>query len=140
MERSELERICSTLGVPGDFDIAQLTWRQDYDPFFYDQLRRRARRMFLFRNEYIFEFERAVVVEVPELGHATYLFARPRTLDDFLSRYARTTKENIRKNRDNVAEALGFVGRVIHGSNPRLWLKEIRVRAGEPVDDAQALA
>ena len=28
-------------GIPGDFDIAQITWRPDCEPFFYDQLCRR---------------------------------------------------------------------------------------------------
>jgi hypothetical protein len=54
IERTELERICSELRIPGDFDVAQISWRPDYDPFFYRQLSRRARRIYLFRNEYIF--------------------------------------------------------------------------------------
>lgn len=45
--------------LPGDFDIAQINWRPDYDAFFYRQLSRRARRLYLFRDEYIFELERA---------------------------------------------------------------------------------
>jgi len=31
--------------------------------------------IYLFRDEYIFALERAVVVETPQLGNATYLFA-----------------------------------------------------------------
>jgi hypothetical protein len=41
------------------------------------------------------------------------------------------TKEDIRLNRDSVSERLGFLGRVIHGTNSRGWLQEIRQRIGE---------
>jgi hypothetical protein len=78
MEKAEIERMLSAMKVPGDFDVAQISWRPDYDSFFYQQLSRRARRIYLFRDEYIFELERAVVVETPQLGNATYLFAKPK--------------------------------------------------------------
>ena len=103
----------------------------DYDPFFYRQLSRRARRIYLFRDEYIFDVEKAVVVETPQLGHATYVFAKPRSMDTFLALYTKITKDDIRRNRNNAAERLGFLGRVIHGTNPRAWLKEVRQRVGE---------
>jgi len=138
VERTELERMCSELRIPGDFDVAQISWRPDYDPFFYRQLSRRARRIYLFRDEYIFDAERAVLVETPQLGHATYVFAKPRSMDSFLALYIRITKDDIRRNHENVAERLGFLARVIHGSNPRAWLKEIRQHAGEKVDFAMA--
>jgi hypothetical protein len=128
------------LGLPGDFDIAQISWRPDYDPFFYHQLSRRTRRIYLFRSEYIFELEKAVVVEMAQLGHATYVFAKPRSMEGFLGLYTRITKDDIRRNRDNVGERLGFLGRVIHGSNPRAWLKEMRQRLEEKVDFASAVA
>jgi hypothetical protein len=48
IEKSELQRICGRLGIPGDFDVAQITWQPDYDPFFYQQLSRRARTFYLF--------------------------------------------------------------------------------------------
>jgi hypothetical protein len=136
VERTELQRICSELRIPSDFDAAQISWRPDYDPFFYRQLSRRARRIYLFREEYIFDLEKAVVVETPQLGHATYVFAKPRSMDSFLSLYTKITKDDIRRNRDNAAERLGFLGRVIHGTNPRAWLKEVRQRLGEGIDFA----
>jgi len=37
-----------------------------------------------------------VVVEIASRGYATYLFATPRKLEEFLARYARTSKEDIR--------------------------------------------
>src|SRR5271157_1582440 len=140
VERAELQRMCSEMRIPGDFDVAQISWRQDYDPFFYRQLSRRARRIYLFRDEYIFEVEKAVVVETPQLGHATYVFAKPRNMDTFLAMYTKITKDDIRRNRNNAAELLGFLGRVIHGTNPRAWLKEVRQRVGEKIDFAAAMA
>jgi hypothetical protein len=137
IEKKELRRICGTLGIPSDFDVAQITWRSDYDPFFYQQLYRRARTFYLFRDEYIFDLERGVVIETPELGHATYVFAKPKSMAVFLADYARTTKEDILANRSNVAERLGYLGRVVHGANPRGWLKKIKARVGETPDFAQ---
>jgi hypothetical protein len=136
VERADLERMCSELRIPGNFDVAQISWRPDYDPFFYRQLSRRARRIYLFRDEYIFDVEKAVVVETPRLGHATYVFAKPRSMDSFLSLYTKITKDDIRRNRNNAAEHLGFLGRVIHGTSPRAWLKEVRQLVGEGIDFA----
>jgi hypothetical protein len=140
VEKTELERICSEMHLPGDFDVAQVSWRPDYDPFFYRQLSRRARRIYLFRNEYIFDVEKAVVVETPQLGHATYVFCKPRSVESFLGLYTKITKDDIRRNRNNAAERLSFLGRVIHGTNPRAWLKEIRQRVGEDIDFAADMA
>ena len=131
--------MCSGLGIPGDFNIAQISWRPDYDSFFYRQLSRRARGIYLFR-EYIFDLEKAVVVETPQLGLATYVFAKPRSMEGFLALYTRIAKDDIRRNRDNVGEPLGFLGRVIQGTNPRAWLKEMRQRLWEKIDFASAVA
>ncbi|MCI0723684.1 MAG: hypothetical protein L0338_32705 [Acidobacteria bacterium] len=139
VERMTLQKMCGDLGIPGDFDVAQITWRPDYDVFFYRQLCRRARRLYLFRWEYIFDLENATIVETPQLGHATYLFTKPVNMSQFLSIYASITKEDIRQNRDNVAERLGFLGRLIHGTNPRAWLKELKERLGEVVDYVRAI-
>jgi hypothetical protein len=130
--------MCSDLRIPGDFDVAQIRWRADYDPF-YEQLSRRARRMYLFRDEYILELETAVGAETPQLGHATYVFAKPRSMDNFLARYIRLTKDDIRRNRENAGERLGFVQRVAHGTTPSVWLKEMRHCLGEKIDFASAL-
>ena len=138
VERAELERMCSELRLPGDFDVAQISWRPDYDPFFYRQLSRRARKIYLFRDEYIFDVEKAVVVETPQLGHATYVFAKPRGMDSFLALYTKVTKDDIRRNHNNAAEHLGFQGRVIHGTDPKAWLKEVKRRIGEGIDFAAA--
>jgi len=65
--------------------VAQITWQPDYDSFFYQQLYRRARTFYLFREEYIFDLERGVIIETPELGHATYVFAKPKSMAVFLA-------------------------------------------------------
>ena len=79
---------------------------------------------------------RAIAVETPQLGHATYLFSKPQSIEAFLAAYTATTKEAIRQNRANVAERLGFLGRVVHGSNPRIWLRTLTARLGEAADYA----
>ena len=127
MEREQLRNLCWDLGLPGDFDIAQINWRPDYDPFFYQQLSQRARQVYLFRDEYIFAVPGGVAVEKPQLGHATYLFSKPSNMEAFLAVYAKSPKGDIRKNRRNVAEKLGFLGRTVHTSNPRLWLKSMEL-------------
>ena len=125
--------------VPGDFDIAQVNWRPDYDSFFYQQLSGRALSIYLFRDGYIFELERGVVVETPQLGNATYLFTKPNSMDAFLAAYSGVSKDDIRRNRGNIGVKLGFIGRIIHGSNPRSWAKELRARIGEAVDFTAAV-
>ena len=139
IERTELEQMCARLGIPGDIDVAQISWRPDYESFFYRQLAHRARRTYLFRAEYIFDLGKAIVVETPQLGHATYVFAEPRSMENFLAVYTRITKEDIRRNRDNVGERLRFVGRIIHNTNPRAWLKGMRQRLGEERDLSSAI-
>lgn len=138
VEKADLEKLCAGLGMPGDFDVARITWKPDYDALYYRQLWRRTRRLYLFRSEYIFDLERAVIVETPQLGHATYLFSKPVNMTQFLAVYASVTKDDIRHNRGNVGERLGFLGRLIHGHNPRVWLKELKVRLGETLDYAEA--
>jgi len=133
-ECDELRRRCWSLGLPGDFDVIQITWRPDYDPYYYEQLSRRARTMYLFREEYIFDLAKCVVVEVPQAGHATYVFAKPSRLEEFVWQYAKTTRQDILANRNNVAERLGFVGRVVHGTSKTAWVKDLCSRIGEPLD------
>ena len=139
LERTELDRICDELRIPPGFDIAQISWKPDYDSFYYHQLRKRSRKLFLFQDEYIFELEHATVVEVPQQGHATYVFSRPPNLDQWVRVYARAIKDDIRQNRGNAAEQLGFLGRVMHGRNPRTWLRDLRAKIGEPVDYSLAV-
>lgn len=130
VERAEIDEHLGRLHVPGDFDPAMLTWRPDYEEFYYRELKRHSRRLYLFRHEYIFEWEQAAIVEVPEAGHATYVFRRPDNFDGWLRAYSAATRDDIRNNRCNIAETLGFVGRVMHGQNRRTWFREVTAKAG----------
>ena len=58
-------------------------------------------------------------------------------MEEFLAAYIRVTKDDIRKNRNNVAEKLRFLGRVVHGVNGRLWLRDLKSRTGESLDDSE---
>ena len=60
-------------------------------------------------------------------------------MEGFLALYTRIGKEDIRHNCENVAERLGFLGRVVHGASPRSWLKELRERLGEKADFTSAV-
>ncbi len=125
--KSEIERLFGEVGIPGDFGVEQITWEAGYDAFYYRELLKRSRAVYLFRDEFIMELEKAIAVEKPELGHATYLFAKPANMENFLRLYAGTTKQAIRANRDNIAEHIGFVGRISHGTKPETWLESLRV-------------
>ena len=131
IERRELQNICLQMGVTGDCDISAITWKPDYDPFFYGELNRRARRLYFFQSEYIFELEKSIAVETPQLGHATYLFSKTGGMDRFLSTYSRLSKQDVLRNRCNVAEQLGFVTRFIHGPSKENWLAGLKERLGE---------
>lgn len=131
MERDELRRMCWDRGLPGDFDVAQLSWQPGYDPFFYDQLSKCARTMYLFRDEFIFDLSSAVVVEIPQAGHATYVFEKPERLDEWVKTYVKTTRQEILANRNNIAESLGFLGRVVHGTNKTEWIRDLGARIRE---------
>ena len=136
LEREQLRSLCWNLGIPGGFDIAQINWQPDYDPFFYKQLCRRARRLYLYREEYNFDLHGGIAVEAPQLGHTTYLFAKPQSIEAFLAVNSGTTKGAITQNYAIVAERLGFLCRVVHGSNPRIWLLALTARLGEAADCA----
>ncbi len=136
-ECDELRRRCWGYGLPGDFDVKQITWRPDYDQYYYDELSKRSRTIYLFRDEYIFDLERCVVVEVPQAGHATYVFAKPARFQEFVWQYAKTTRQEILANRHNTAERLGFLGRVVHGANKSEWLNALCSRIGESPNSAQ---
>ena len=141
VERADLQKLCAELGMAADFDISLITWKPDYDAFYYEQLCKRARRVYLFRSEYIFDLEAAVIVETPQLGYATYIFSKPASMSEFLAIYGNVTKEDIRHNRGNVAERLSFWARLIHGHNSRAWMKQLKSCFGEAVDyDAAELS
>lgn len=131
MEKSELEHLATGEGIPADFDVARINWKPDYDPFYYQELLRRAERVYLFRDQYLFLLQVALVAETPQAGHATYLFSRPETMDQFFCLYPATTKEEILKNRNNSADRLGYLGRVFHGIDKKYWIGALKNWLGE---------
>ena len=64
----DLSDLCRKLRLPCDFDVFQLCWQPDYDRFFFDQLKKRSIKTFLFRGEFIVELARTAVAEIPPLG------------------------------------------------------------------------
>ncbi len=97
-------------------------------------MRKRSKTWFLFREEYLFVWHNILIAEIPSLGHATYLFLRPQNLEEFLAAYAKTARDEVRRNRDEVASRLGFIGRVVRGRRKMRWLNEVLTRAGEQVE------
>jgi curved DNA-binding protein CbpA len=139
VERADLQKLCTGFGIPSDFDVALISWKPDYEAFYYRQLCKRARRLYLFRSEYIYDLETVVVVETPQLGHATYLFSKRASMPEFLTIYRNATKDDIRHNRGNVAERLGFLGRLVHSHSRGAWLRELKIALGEVIDYAEAV-
>jgi hypothetical protein len=122
------------LGVSAHLKPQHVTWRPDYESYYFEQLRRRSRTWFLFRAAYLFVWRNVLISEMPQPGHATYLFEQPDEIAAFMSQYSRTTRDDIRHNHNNVAATLGFVGRVIRGKRKKRWLVEVLRHAGEKAD------
>ncbi len=133
MEAREAKRLCWDRGLPGDFDVRLVIWKPEFEEFYYEKLSRHATLTYLWRDEFIFELEHAVVVEIPQTGRASYIFKRPQALEAWLSHYTKTSRAEIRKNQANAAESLGFIGRVVHGTKPQNWWKDILAKTGESI-------
>jgi hypothetical protein len=111
-----------------------VTWGPGYEPYYFEQLRRRSATWFLFRDEYLFVWPNVLIAEIPQSGHATYVFAKPEDVRAFMRRYCSATRQEIRRNRDNVASELGFVGRIVRGRKKKRWLNDVLKLAGEKAD------
>jgi hypothetical protein len=111
-----------------------VNWQPDFDEFYFEELRKRSKTWFLFRDEYLFVWHTILIAEIPALGHATYLFSRPQSLEEFLAQYAKTERDEVRRNRDEVASRLGFIGRVVRGRRKMRWLNDVLARAGGQVE------
>jgi hypothetical protein len=138
IEHTQVERWFDQVNASAQLKPHHVTWHPDYEPYYFDQLRKRSRTWFLFRDEYLFVWRNLLVAEIPQPGHATCLFAKPENQDDFLDRYATLTREDIRRNRGNLAAALGFVGRVVRGKRKKRWLADVLKQAGEKADYIEA--
>jgi hypothetical protein len=134
VEHTEVQGWLDQAGASCHLKPHHVTWRPDYEPFYFEQLRKRSRRWFLFRDEYLFVWDKVVIAEIPALGHATYMFGKPAHMDEFLGHYAKLSRGDIRRNRDNQATALGFIGRVVRGKRRKRWLADVDRQAGEKQD------
>ncbi len=111
-----------------------VSWQPDHDEFCFEELRKRSKTWFLFRDEYLFVWHKILIAEIPALGHATYIFSRPANLEEFMAAYGKTERDDVRRNRHDVASRLGFIGRVVRGQRKMRWLNDVLKRAGEQVE------
>jgi hypothetical protein len=131
IEHVKIQEWFDRLGASIFLKPQHLTWQADYDPHYFEELRKRAATWFLFRDEYLFICEKVLISEIPRTGHATYVFAKPWDVAAFMLDFRSATRADIRANRNNVATRLGFVGRVLRGRNRKRWLRDLLVLAGD---------
>ena len=134
VDHADVQDWFDRLGASTHLKPQHVTWRPDYEPYYFEQMRRRSTTWFLFRDEYLFVWPNVLIAEIPQLGHATYVFAKPEDVLAFMRLYGTATREDIRRNRDNVATELGFVGRIVRGRKKRRWLNDVLKVAGEKAD------
>ncbi|MCL4851248.1 MAG: hypothetical protein KJZ78_07665 [Bryobacteraceae bacterium] len=134
VEHAEIQEWFDRLSTSPHLKPQHVTWRPDYEPYYFEQLRKRSATWFLFREEYLFTWANVLIAEIPALGHATYVFKKPEDVRAFMRRYSQVTREDLRRNRDNVATDLGFVGRVVRGRKKKRWLNDVLKLAGEKAD------
>lgn len=131
VEHVQIQDWLDRLGSSTHLKPQHVTWRPDYDPYFFEQLQKRCKTWFLWGDHYLFVWPNVLISERPQLGHATYLFAKPTDLETFMRVYSQTTRECLRQNRDNIATPLGFIGRAIRGKKRKRWLQDVLKLAGE---------
>lgn len=134
VEHVQIQDWFDRLNASSHLKPQHVTWGPDYEPYYFEQLRRRSASWFLFRDEYLFVWANVLIAEIPQLGHATYVFAKPGDVRVFMRRYSCTSRKDLRRNRDNVSRDLGFVGRVVRGRKKKRWLNDILKLAGEKAD------
>lgn len=125
IEHCEVQRWLDECGASSGLKPEHITWKSGFEPYYFSQLKDRATTWFLFRNEFLFFLETVVAAEVPEPGHATYLFSKPESTSRFLEQYAAATRDDVRRNKDNCATGLGYIGRIIRGRRKSRWLSAL---------------
>jgi len=140
VEHTTVQKWFDDLGVSTGLKPHYVNWLPDYEPYYFEQLRKRSRTWFLFQNEYLFVWPQVLIAEIPEPGHATYLFSRPAQLDEFMHSYAGIERDDVRHNRNDVATRLGFIGRVVRSRRKQRWLNDVLKRAGEKADYVESFA
>jgi hypothetical protein len=48
-----------------------------------------------------------------------------------MKKYVKTTRQAILANRNNIAESLGFLGRIVHGTDKTEWIRDLGARICE---------
>lgn len=134
VEHVQIQDWFDQLGTSSHLRPQHVTWGPDYEPYYFEQLKRRSTAWFLFRDEYLFVWANVLIAEIPQLGHATYVFAKPEDVRAFMRRYSNATRDDIRRNRDNVATEFGFIGRIVRGRKKKRWLNDVLKLAGEKAD------
>jgi hypothetical protein len=125
IEARQAAEWCHAHGVRSPVEARWINWEPDYEESFYRELAARARAVYLFRNEYLFAFDQTVVSEIPQAGHASYIFHPNTSLDAFLGSYAQTTRHAIRTRPKNARETLGYAGRIPHPKDLSVWIARI---------------
>lgn len=134
IEHVQIQEWFDRTGASHHLRPQHVTWRPDYEPYYFEQLRKRSVVWFLFQGEYLFLWNDVLISELPQPGHATYVFRRPLDVRAFMSRYSKVTREDVRTNRGNAATDLGFVGRIVRGQKKKRWLADVLKLAGEKAD------
>jgi hypothetical protein len=133
IEAQQAAEWCHAHGVRPPIEARWVNWEPDYEECFYRELAARARAVYLFRNEYLFVFDQTVVSEIPQAGHASYIFHPNTSLDAFLRSYAQTTRHAIRTEPKNARTTLGYAGRIPHLRKFSVWIEKIARTFGRPV-------
>ena len=133
MEAQQAAEWCRAHGVRPPVEARRVNWEPDYEECFYRELAARARAVYLFRNEYLFVFDQTVVSEIPQAGHASYIFRPNTSLGAFLRSYAQTTRHAIRTGPKNARTTLGYAGRIPHLKDLSVWIEKIARTFASPV-------
>jgi hypothetical protein len=139
IEHTKIRDWFDGVGASKHLKPQHVTWHPDYDPYYFEQLRQRSGTWFLFGSEYLFVWPHVLISEVPQLGHATYVFVKPSEIETFMRDYSRATRDDIRHNRYNVATQLGFVGRIVRGRNKNRWLADVLKLVDKKADSVEVL-
>jgi len=125
IETQEAAQWCQAHGVRSPVEARWINWEPDYEEAYYRELAARAKAVYLFRNEYLFLFDQTVVSEIPQAGHACYIFHPNTSLTAFLRSYAQTTRHAIRTEPKIARNTLGYAGRIPHVKDLSVWIKKI---------------
>jgi len=128
VEHTQIQQWLDDFGASARLLPQHASWKPSYEAHYFEELRKRSLTWHLLRDEYLFVLTH--VSEIPQLGHATYIFAKPASFEAFTDRYAKASREDIRCNRANVATELGFIGRVVRGTNRQHWLENVLKLSG----------